>query len=192
MNTEFEDMREQLNILKEKLQRQAIVNDQIFRRSMKRSVLGINRRYTVISILCLLIIPYSYWAFVVLNGMSIYFFMATALMMLFTFGYTVYNGYHLNRRLMEKDMVEARSKVARAKKLDQDWLKIGIPMTVAWLSYFVYEEYRIFDGGDWKILAGICVISAAVGGAIGMKIHLKIQDEYEQILDEIDDFTKES
>ena len=39
-------MRQQLNILKEKLQHQAIVNDQIFRRSMKRNVMSINRRYT--------------------------------------------------------------------------------------------------------------------------------------------------
>ena len=59
MNNEFEEMRQQMNILKEKLQQQDIVNEKVMRRTMKRNVSGINRRYTFVSILCILMIPYS-------------------------------------------------------------------------------------------------------------------------------------
>ena len=112
MNTEFEDMRQQLSILKEKLQHQAIVNDQVFRRSMKRNVMSINRRYMFISILCILMIPYAYWAFVVMAGMSFYFWLATAVLLLVSFCYTIYNGRNLNSRLVERDLVDARMKVS--------------------------------------------------------------------------------
>ena len=57
MNNELEEMRQQMNILKEKLQKQNIVNDRVLRRSMRRNVLGISRRYTIVCVLCILLIP---------------------------------------------------------------------------------------------------------------------------------------
>ncbi len=192
MDIELEEMRQQMNILKEKLQKQNIVNDKIFRRSMRRSVMGISRKYMVVSVLCILMIPYSYWAFVSLAGMSFYFWLATCALMLLCFGYTLYNGRDLNSRLVDRDLVDARSRVARAKKLDSDWLKIGIPLAILWIGYFAYEQYRINEGGDWKYMMAAAGIGTAVGLAIGLKVHFKIQSDYEQIIDEIDDFTQES
>ncbi len=192
MDIVLEDMRQQMNILKEKLQKQTIVNERVFRRSMRRSVMGISRRYTFVSVLCILMIPYSYWAFVSMAGMSFYFWLATCALMLICFGYTLYNGRHLNNRLMERDLVDARTKVAQAKKLDSDWLKIGIPLAILWLGYFTYEVYRISEGDDWKYMLGAAGIGAAVGLAIGLKVHFKIQSDYEQIIDEIDEFKQES
>ena len=192
MNTEFDDMRQQLNIQKEKLQHQAIVNDQIFRRSMKRNVMSINRRYTFISILCILTIPYAYWAFVVMAGMSFYFWLATLVLMFVSFCYTIYNGRNLNSRLVERDLVDARMKVANAKKLDADWLMIGVPLAVIWFAYFVYEQYRISNGDDWKYMVTAGAVGAVVGLVIGLWLHFKIQSDYRQIIDEIDDFTSQS
>ena len=190
MNNEFEDMRQQMNILKEKLQRQDIVNENVMRRIMKRNVTGISRRYTFISILCILMIPYSYWAFVKLSGMSIYFWAATSIFMLLCFGYTIYNGRHLNSHLVEKDLVKARSEVANAKKLDRDWLKIGIPIAILWLGYLGYELSKLGLGDNLIPTIIILVVCALLGAAIGLKIHFKNQEEYEEIIDEIDDFTR--
>ncbi|MBR6262803.1 MAG: hypothetical protein IKR05_06255 [Prevotella sp.] len=188
MNSEFEDMRKQMEILKEKLQNQDIVNEKILRRSMRKSMLSINRRYMIVCILCIFMMPYSYWAFVKLNGMSIYMFLATCLLMLVVLAYTLYNGRHLGSRLMGKDLVEVREKVANAKKLDQDWLKIGIPLAVLWLAYFSYEQYKVMGMDNWVLPVGLCVIAGCVGAAIGLKVHFRIQDEYSEIIDEIDDF----
>ena len=104
-----------MNILKEKLQQQEIINERVFRRSMRRNVKGINRRYTFVSILCILMVPYSYWAFVKLSGMSIWFWLATCIMMLIVFVYTQYTGRYLNSRVFEDDLVQARVKMAKAK-----------------------------------------------------------------------------
>ncbi len=71
MDYEFDEMRQQMAILKDKLENQTIVNDRFIRRSIKRSVGTINRRYLVIGIVALAMIPYGYWAFVMLNGLSV-------------------------------------------------------------------------------------------------------------------------
>ena len=53
MDYEFDEMRQQMAILKDKLENQTIVNDRFIRRSIKRSVGTINRRYLVIGIVAL-------------------------------------------------------------------------------------------------------------------------------------------
>ena len=70
-NFELENMRQQMNTLKKKLEQQEIVNDRFIRHSMKQTAGNISRRYYMIMALCLLMLPYSYWAFVTLNGFSI-------------------------------------------------------------------------------------------------------------------------
>ncbi len=191
MDKDFEEMRQQMSILKEKLQKQEIVNEKVFRRSTRKSLKGINRRYTFVSILCILMVPYSYWAFVKLTGMSIWLWLATCVLMLIAFVYTQYTGRFISSRVFEKDLVQARAKVAKAKKLDHDWLKIGIPLIVLWLAYFGYEMYRVTGGEDSIYIVVMCVVCALLGGAVGLKIHFKNQDNYEQVIEEIDDFTKE-
>lgn len=191
MDKDFEEMRQQMNILKEKLQQQEIVNEKVFRRSTRKSLKGINRRYTFVSILCILMVPYSYWAFVKLTGMSIWLWLATCVLMLIAFVYTQYTGRFISSRVFEKDLVQARAKVAKAKKLDHDWLKIGIPLIVLWLAYFGYEMYKVTGGEDSIYILVMCVVCALLGGAVGLKIHFKNQDNYEQVIEEIDDFTKE-
>ena len=191
MDKDFEEMRQQMNILKEKLQKQEIVNEKVFRRSTRKSLKGINRRYTFVSILCILMVPYSYWAFVKLTGMSIWLWLATCVLMLIAFVYTQYTGRFISSRVFENDLVQARAKVAKAKKLDHDWLKIGIPLIVLWLAYFGYEMYKVTGGEDSICIVVMCVVCALLGGAVGLKIHFKNQDNYEQVIEEIDDFTKE-
>ena len=191
MDKDFEEMRQQMNLLKEKLQQQEIVNEKVFRRSTRKSLKGINRRYTFVSILCILMVPYSYWAFVKLTGMSIWLWLATCVLMLIAFVYTQYTGRFISSRVFEKDLVQARAKVAKAKKLDHDWLKIGIPLIVLWLAYFGYEMYKVTGGEDSIYIVVMCVVCALLGGAVGLKVHFKNQDNYEQVIEEIDDFTKE-
>ena len=49
---EFDDMRQQMQTLKQKLQQQEIVNDRMIRHSMKKTVGSINRRYLAVMIIC--------------------------------------------------------------------------------------------------------------------------------------------
>jgi hypothetical protein len=190
---ELDDRRQQMQTLKNMLEKQQIVNDTMMRRSMKKEVSSITRRYYGIAALGVLMIPYGYWAFVKLAGFSMAFWSATCIFMLICSAATYYNSRNVSSpRLMEDNLVEVRTKMARAKKFDSDWLLIGIPMVLLWLGWFVYELYKqdhdlLNNPGLW----GGC-IGAIIGTIGGVCTHLKTQRQYQDIIDQIEDLTADT
>ncbi|MBR3733188.1 MAG: hypothetical protein IKN22_01490 [Bacteroidaceae bacterium] len=194
MEQEFnmEEMRQQMTILKDKLNKQEIINERMMRKAMKKNVVDINRRYLIIASVGLLMIPYGYWAFVMMGGMSIGFWLMCSFGMIVSFCYTLWNGKDLrDKHLLDTDMLTARKKVARAKKRDHDWLKFGIPFGIIFILYFAYEAYRLYgvDGDRQLIIVG--VVCALIGCAVGVKLHFNTQHKYQDIIDQIDDLTME-
>ena len=105
-NFDLENMREQMNTLKNKLDKQTILSDRFIRQSMNKTASNISRRYYFIMAVCLLMIPYSYWAFVMLNSFSIPFWIFTCITMLVSFGGTFYNSRKLSdSNLMTNNLV---------------------------------------------------------------------------------------
>ena len=184
-------MRRELEVLKQKLDNQEIVNDGLIRRIIKKNVKNITLRYRIVALISLLMIPYSYWAFVVLNELPVGIWVATVLMMLVVFAYTIIIGRCLKRdSLFSTDMLSAYKQIARARKLDSDWLKIGIPLILIWLGYFGYELYCKYGVRDVKQMIAIYAVCALVGAAIGLKIHFGTQSKYSEILRNIEDMAK--
>ena len=192
MDYELEEMRQQMAILKDKLENQTIVNDRFIRRSIKRGVNTINRRYLVIGIIALAMIPYGYWAFVKLNGSSIGVWITMSILMLIVFGYTLYTGRYLRANdLYNSNLIDARQKVAKAKKLDSDWLKFGIPAGLLWIIYFIYDKYQQISDDSFWIFAASMTVACILGVLIGLKIHYRNQDNYQEIVDQIEELTQE-
>lgn len=189
---DFENMRQQMQTLKNKLQQQEIVNDRLVRHSMKRAASNINRTYYAIMALCLLMIPYSYWAFVVLNAFSIPFWTFTCVVMLVCLGGTYYNSRRLSdSNMMTQNLVDVRRQMARAKKFDADWLFLGIPMIIVFLGWFFYESYLLHSDAFHNGLFWAGCIGGVVGAIIGFSIHFKTQRQYQDIIDQIEDLTNE-
>ena len=187
---ELENMRQQMETLKKKLDQQEIVNDRFIRQSMKKTAGDINRTYIWLIILGVVMVPYGYWAFVVLSHFSIAFWIATSILMLVCAGATYYNKRNLSdANLMTNNLVDVRRRMARAKKFDADWLFFGIPAIIVWLGWFFYEIYL----QDHALISnplfwGGCV-GGVIGAIIGFSIHFKTQRQYQQIIDEIEDIT---
>ena len=191
-NFNLEEMRQQMTTLKNKLDQQEIVNDRLIRRSMRNEVNNINRRYNIIMAIGILMVPYGYWCFVKLVGLSIFFWIATSIFMLICAGATFYNSRKISDPgLMSHSLVEARKKVASAKKFESNWLLFGIPAVILWMGWFFYETYQI-QGGDFYngFFLGGC-IGGIIGAIIGIKIHLKTQRQYQDVIDQIEDLTAE-
>ena len=194
MNNDFEleNMRQQMTTLKKKLDQQEIVNDHFLRRSMKKEVNNINHRYNIIMALSVLMVPYGYWCFVVLIHLSISFWIVTSIFMLICGAATFYNSRKISDpNLMNHNLVEARKKVASAKKFEANWLLFGIPAVILWFGWFVYEIYQI-QGGDFNngFFWGGC-IGGIIGAVFGIKMHFKTQRQYQDIIDQIEDITSE-
>lgn len=194
MNNDFEleSMRQQMATLKNKLDEQEIVNERIMRSSMKRNVSEITRRYNIVMAIGVLMVPYGYMCFVKLSGLSVDFWIVTSIFMLVCAGATFYNSRIIRAPgLMNSNLVEARKKVAGAKRFESRWLMFGIPAVVLWLTWFLYEVYQIHGGalGNGLFLGGC--IGGIVGAVCGTSIHLKTQRQYQEIIDQISDLTKE-
>ena len=189
---QFDDMRQQLNTLKKKLDEQDIVNDRLVRRSMKKEVNTIARRYYVIMAVGLLMVPYGYWCFVKLGGLSISFWIVTSIFMLVCVGATYYTLRKINDpNMMNRNLVEARKKVASAKKFEADWLFFGIPAVVLWFAWFMYESYKIHgDALSSGFFWGGC-IGGIIGAICGLSLNFKTQRQFQDIIDQIEDLTAE-
>ena len=191
-DTQLEDMRQQMAVLKRKLERQEVVNDQLIRQMMRRNVSSLNRRTWVLTTIALLMIPYGYWAFVILNGFSMAFWIGTCIFMLASAGATLYIGKAvLNSQLLKNDLIDVRRKMARAKKLNTQWLLYSIPAVILWLVWFGYESYQ--KDGSQEAMAFLYGggIGGIIGLIIGLRVHFKTQRQYQEIIDQIEDITRE-
>ena len=193
MNNEFEleNMRQQMDTLKKKLEKQEIVNDNMIRHSMKNTASNISRRYFIIMALAILVIPYTYLVFVSNLGLSMAFWIGTTILMLVCAGATYYNSQNVETSsIMNSNLVEVGRKMARAKKFDANWLYFGIPAVVLWLAWLTWELYQVDALAARYNLYGV-ICGAVIGSIIGIKMHLRIQHQYQDIIDQVEEITKE-
>ena len=199
MNNEFENnandmeleaMRQQMETLKKKLDQQEIVNDRIIRNSMRNTANNIKRRYYAIMALTLLMIPYTYMVFILNQGLSMTFWIATSILMLLCAGATYYNSLNVsNTNMMNRNLIEVGQNMARAKKFDANWLFFGIPAAIAWLGWLTWELcQQDSEAARYMIYGTIC--GAVLGVFLGFKMHSKTQTQYQEIIDQIEDITK--
>jgi hypothetical protein len=190
-NFELENMRQQMNTLKKKLEQQEIVNERMIHKSMKRTTSNIMRRYYAIMALCLLMIPYTYVVFIMSESLSMNFWIGTTILMLICGGATYYNSLNVSKSdMMSGNLVEVGHHMARAKKFDANWLFFGIPAVIAWLLWLTWELSQKYSDATQYMIYGI-VCGAVIGAICGINTHLKTQRQYQEVIDQIEDLTRE-
>ena len=191
-NFELENMRQQMETLKKKLDQQEIVNDHIIRQSMRKTANSIKTRYYAIMALALLMIPYTYVVLVARLGISLSFWIGTAVFMLVCCGATYYNSLNVNiPNVMGRNLIEVSNRMARAKKFDANWLFFGIPAVIIWLGWLTWEFYQLDAETARYMFYGI-ICGGIIGAICGFKMHFKTQRQYQDIIDQIEDITTES
>ncbi len=192
-DSQLDDMLQQMQTLKKKLDRQEIVNDRIMRQSMKQRASNISRRYYLLLALCIFMIPYTYWALVVLTGFSLAFWVGTCILMMICGGGIYYSIRNVDgKNIMHCNLVDVGKQMARAKKFDADWLYFGVPAICLWLGWFIYEVYKI-NGSE--LSSGLFyggAVGAVIGAIAGLRIHFNTQHQYQEIIDQIEDLTEEN
>ena len=188
---ELEEMRSQISLLKEKLDKQTIVNEQHIRKSAKAKLSDINRTITGTIIAGIFALIYCTWYFNS-QGLSLAFVISTAVMLAVCLTLTIVQKCTIGRLdFSQESIVDAAKKLSKVKSHYQGWYKIAIPMIIIWLAWLVYEMIRTM-GISPLTIGFFCGagIGAIIGGFIGHKINRKVINKASEILDQIEELQK--
>lgn len=192
INNELEQMRDQIALLRRKLDKETIINERLLRRAMHDKVRGITRDNRAMIILGTLAIPYTFIAFGYL-GISLWFRIATALLLGVCIVATWWGqrGLHADE-LLDGDVVSVGKKVLRLKQMNDRWLWFAIPLLLAWLAWLVWEAYQqiggtpLFNGFVTGAIVGIFI-----GGIIGGVYRSRMKRRVREVLAHIEELTRE-
>lgn len=183
---ELMEMKEQLSILNQKLEKEKIVNDRMMRRATKEKISKMQRHALIKAIAIAFAIPYTCWVTHWL-GFSPWFcaFTFAALVIALYADYRIHRNLRANEA-MQGNLMDVRKKVLHIKQAYGDWIKFSIPILIVWLTWFVYEIYQQPDIPQEAIFAGIGS-GGIFGGIIGFLEYRKIQRSADEILQQIED-----
>lgn len=181
---ELEQMREQLNLLNQKLDNQRIFNQRVMVESVNKDLQKLNRSgrfYIVASVFALLYCPIVFSRM----GFSAEFVWGTVAMLAVCLGYTMYLHHGLNSADVTRgNLVELSQRVLRLRKGYSSWLYIGFSLVVVWF-YFFYREAQMY-AEDEVVMIG-AIIGGVIGGIFGLKRHFQVVREADSLLAHIDD-----
>lgn len=198
MNTELEEMREQLATLKKKLEKQEIISERLIsktKESLEKDMTTVRRQYRIGRISNFFAVPLIYYIVVYQLGLSVPFGIATAIWAFVTFVIFFLRKGHLYN-LHSDNLLEAQLKVTTLKQHHRKWLKFDYLSLVFWWAWFGWEIYRkstMENAGDVPVRL---YFGFVIGGLIGILISIwqvvKTQRRYQRMLDQIEDLKTES
>ena len=183
---ELEEMRSQVAILKQKLDKQAIISDSHIRNSMKSKRADMTRIVAGTIVAGVLALPYCTLAFYKL-GFSWLFIGATDIMLAVCLGLTIMQNITLKKLdFTQGNLVDVAEKLNKVKTHYHEWIKIALPMILIWAGWMAYEGLVHMDPGPMQIgfLSGAAV-GIILGGIFGYRINRKIVAKSTEILDQI-------
>ena len=192
ISNELEEMRSQISALKEKLDKQTIVNEEHIRRSMKSKMSDINKTVTITIVLGVFALIYCTWFFYS-QGCSLAFVGATAVMLAICLGLTIGQKLTLGRmNFSEGNLIETAQNLSKIRTHYQNWHKIAIPTIIIWVGWMMYEMINIL-GLDSSMALGFCcgtLTGCILGGIAGFRINRKIVRKATEILDQIEEIQR--
>ncbi len=195
---ELEQLREQMSVFKDKLNKQQIINDQLVRNTMKSKLSWI-KSFVWGEIIIIPILLLGMAVFHAGTGLSwwLYGFLAIGLIADAT------GDFIINRipkgQLLSGDLVETSKRLVKMKKQRTSWFIIGLIFVTIWLVWFIVELVLKTDPGcalpDHNLVIAIMAIAVAVGGVIGgiisWLIFRKMQRTNNQLIEQINQVIQE-
>ena len=186
---ELEDLRQQMAAIKEKVDQQGHLNEELVKEAIQSKMKGVHRTLFKISLVALLCIPcyiamrYTYnfsWPFIIVT-----------ILMLIGFVLADYLINRLDVSHMGDDLVVTARKLTQMKKNRSMSQKIGIAVTIPWLAWFCYESFMhraiTYGTADTWGYVITCFVGGIIGFLIGMRIFRKMQRANDEMIDQINE-----
>jgi hypothetical protein len=183
---ELEEMRSQVAILKKKLDKQTIISDTHIRNSMRSKRSDMTKTIAASIFAGVISVPYCTWIFYKF-GLSLYFIVATDIMLAVCIGLTIKQRWTLkNLDFTQGKLVDVAEKLNKVKTHYHGWIKIALPMILIWVFWLAYEILTKMEPSPMQM--GFLSGSAGgiiIGGVIGYRINRKIVRKSTEILKQI-------
>lgn len=189
--SELEEMKQQLELLKKRLNDQHIINEKLLMEAMKKKLSGIGRSGRILFVMGIFISLYTPLIFLRL-GFTYWFCGATFIMLIFCALKT--HQYHRELwrvNVSEDNLVEIGEKVARLRKRYKDWHKIAYCIVIPWFIWIVVETYIMYGMGSIPFIAG-ALIGGIIGGFAGTRMNNNMIKRSEELLKQIQEYRNES
>ena len=186
---ELNEMKEQISLLRRKLEKETIVNEKLIRTSMRDKLKAVKRSAYILCAVeigaCpLLATPifsfYSPW----FKGVTIAFLLIAVV-------YEIYCNQLLStQNYITGSLVDEARKLNRYKQLSRQWHWFSIPFLCIWLPGFVYEATSMGGFFVKNILIG-GLIGGTIGGLIGWRMYKNGQKTVNEVIGQIEELTEE-
>ncbi len=184
---ELELMRQQMAVLKDKLEKETIISDKLLREVTRQKVRRLNRNVWQEGVAVAFVLTFGNYLFY-RTGCSWWFIGGTSLMMIVClFATIIPHSWVRQEEIMSGDLLQVAKQVRRLRKLYQDWIKIGIPMLAVWFAWWGWELYT--SVGNRDIFFSVCiggVVGGLIGGVIGWGKHKRLLREMDDIINQIE------
>lgn len=188
---DFEDMRQQIGLLKSKLDDQRIVNEDIIRHVVQQKMHQANRIGWGVVAIGLLEIPLVLWVFRSLCGFSWLFCIVTALYVLATVLFQLKLNMAVQRQLRpETHLLAVGQRLVQLRKLNIKQLYLAMPFSVLWTCYFLWEAYQKQHIGPlgFEVIACIVLFGVAVGLVVGLTTFFRRYNAMRDAISQLDVF----
>lgn len=182
---ELDELREQIALLKDKLQHQQIVSERAIQQAAQAGIGKLNRQGVIMTAFALFAVVYCSWAFHRF-GFSDGFVIGTTIFLGVCALVTAYA--HLKLRSIDVasgNLVEIASRLVSFRKIYSHWHIFAIPALLVWCYFLYWDAQRMLDNPEGFLIAG-CV-GGVIGGIIGLKKHFAIMRETDKVLANIRD-----
>lgn len=187
-NNEFDNMREQLSLLKEKLAKEEIVNDRLMRQTMQGTVKQIHQRVWLSSIFLLffmLFIP----KYIGNYGMSTYLLAYSELILAVTLIHTWYTHRGVKPDMMNGNLLEVSKRMRKLKDDYRKWHFISYPMVAIFLAWFGWEFVKANMVNDRNLTIALfsgLIVGSICGGIAGHISQKKLIRSIDDIISQIE------
>lgn len=188
-NNELEDIRKQINELKQRLDRESTLNEQLLHDSLKTKIRSVHT--LVGKVITMGIIGIALWIIIgIAWHLSTYFIVFTCAMMLVS----VITEYLINRMKYDSITTNLKDTVTRLMRMKKLRLRQTITgcsvLFLVWMPWLAYEFSQHFDGREFLPMIVGASVGLVIGASVGIGILLKMQRANDEMIRQIEEFTK--
>ena len=182
---ELHELREQIGLLKEKLQRQQIISEQNIIATAQKGIGKLNKAGNIWGIFGIFAVVYCSWSFHRF-GFSDGFVIGTAIFLAICAAVTIYAHWGIRSiDVANGNLVDISQRLIRFRKIYSRYHLFSIPALFVWCYFLYYDAQHMLEYAEGFLIAG-CV-GGIIGAIIGLKAHFKVIRDTDKVLANIKD-----